>query len=70
MRIWIGRVVDVDAGGARTGGGLDAADRDVVEVDVEGDARRELGEVREGLDALNVHLGGGEGADAFGHLAE
>ncbi len=28
-RVWMGRIVDIDAGGGRAGGGVDAADVDV-----------------------------------------
>ncbi len=63
-------VVDIDPGGARPCLGADAADRDVLAHRVEGDPGRVAGQFAEGLDPLDVHLGGGEGADAEGHLAQ
>ncbi len=62
-----GRVVDIDARRARTGGGGYPPDGDVVGLLVIGDARGELGQVLEGLHVQHLQLGGRKGADALGH---
>ncbi len=63
-------VVDIDAGGARSGLGVDAADRNVVPILVEADTGCELGQIRKGLDVEHLQPGRREGADALRHLAD
>ena len=63
-------VVDIDAGGARSGGGADPADRDVVVGRVDREPRGEFRQILRILDAHDVELFRVERADADRHARQ